>query len=308
VTYTYDALGRRVKRAYSGNVTKFTYDGLDVVMDDNNIISGTVKYQNGPGIDNKLKMEGSLYFLQDHLGSTVALTKSDGSVTETNSYDSFGNPSATSFSTRYQFTGREFDSFNGLQFSRARWYDPNLGRFISEDPIGFGGGDVNLYGYVRNRPLNRRDPLGLDDADRIYEEDHFPGGYIKWYRDNGIGDIWRNAVKWHDSQPENYRCGPGYFAPHSFVPQSPLGYDFRGLGSGARCFGHDVCYGSCGSKKSDCDKKLLGDLQNECLSKGNVLNKLRCLFVARIYYDAVDKAGQPAYDAAQNDSRCCEAK
>ena len=63
--------------------------------------------------------------------------------------------------TRYLFTGRERDSFTGLQFSRARFYDPNLGRFISEDPIGFGGGDVNLYGYVWNNPVNFYDPSGL---------------------------------------------------------------------------------------------------------------------------------------------------
>ncbi|MDI1241819.1 MAG: RHS repeat-associated core domain-containing protein, partial [bacterium] len=43
------------------------------------------------------------------------------------------------FPSRYQFTGREFDSTIGLQFSRARFYDPKLGRFISEDPIGFAG-------------------------------------------------------------------------------------------------------------------------------------------------------------------------
>jgi hypothetical protein len=46
--------------------------------------------------------------------------------------------------------------------NRARFYDPQLGRFISEDPIGFGGGDINLYGYVWQSPLRLRDPLGLD--------------------------------------------------------------------------------------------------------------------------------------------------
>ncbi|MFN0140151.1 MAG: RHS repeat-associated core domain-containing protein, partial [Pyrinomonadaceae bacterium] len=51
----------------------------------------------------------------------------------------------TSFSSRYQFTGREYDSFSSLQYSRARFYDPNLGRFISEDPVGFEAGDFNLY-------------------------------------------------------------------------------------------------------------------------------------------------------------------
>jgi uncharacterized protein RhaS with RHS repeats len=51
-------------------------------------------------------------------------------------------------------------------YYRARWYDPQVGRFISEDPIGFDGGDLNLYGYVVNNPANFRDPTGLQREDR----------------------------------------------------------------------------------------------------------------------------------------------
>jgi RHS repeat-associated protein len=140
--------------------TKFIYDGQDVLIDDN---AGVLtKYQNGLGIDNKLKVTSggvSKYFLQDHLGSTIGLTNSSGAITEQTAYDSFGN-ATNNLSTRYQFTGREYDSFTGLQYSRARWYDANLGRFISEDPIGFRGGDINLYGYVKNNPQNWTDPSG----------------------------------------------------------------------------------------------------------------------------------------------------
>lgn len=165
VRYAYDALGRRVRRHFAGSKenTKYTYDGLDVVLDDD--LGVLTKYQNGLGIDSKLEIATggtSKYFLQDHLGSTVVLTNSAGSVTEANSFDSFGNPTNAGSSSRYQFTGREFDSFSGLQYSRARWYDPKIGRFISEDPIGFRGGDVNLYGYVWNNPQNYTDPFGLD--------------------------------------------------------------------------------------------------------------------------------------------------
>ena len=167
-TVQYDALGRRIKRTQGIGYQKYSYDGMDVVIDDNN---GTLtKYQNGPGIDNKLKQTTSgtsKYFLQDHLGSTVALTNSSGVVTESQSYDSFGNRTNTSFSSRYQYTGREFDSTTGLQYSRARWYDPNIGRFISEDPIGFGGG-INEYSYVSNNPVNATDPMGLYEIDVHY--------------------------------------------------------------------------------------------------------------------------------------------
>ncbi len=164
VRYKYDALGRRVQRFTVGNKenTKFTYDGPDVLLDDN---SGVLtKYLNNEGIDEKLRVQtGSNvnYFLTDHLGSTNGLSDNSGALTASTFYDSFGNPTNSSFPTRYQFTGREFDNLTGLHYYRARFYDPNLGRFTSEDPIGFGGGDINLYAYVRNQPLWFRDPRGL---------------------------------------------------------------------------------------------------------------------------------------------------
>ena len=62
--------------------------------------------------------------------------------------------------TRYGYTGRELDTDTGLMYYRARWYDPQAGRFISEDPIGFDGG-MNWYAYVENNPINFNDPSGL---------------------------------------------------------------------------------------------------------------------------------------------------
>src|SRR5687768_13807633 len=67
------------------------------------------------------------------------------------------------------FTGRESDG-TGLYYYRARYYNPTLGRFISEDPIGFAGGDANLYAYVGNDPISYKDPsglLGLEDMPGI---------------------------------------------------------------------------------------------------------------------------------------------
>ena len=179
--YEYDALGRRVSSLLIpveilsdlSGPTKFIYDGLDVILDDNSELPGgttrSITYQNAPGIDNKMEWSDGRpgYFLQDHLGSTVALTDSAGDVSETNSYDSFGNPANESFSTRYQFTGREFESISNLQYSRARWYDPAIGRFISEDPIGLSGG-INQYSYVGNNPVNATDPSGLYEIDVHY--------------------------------------------------------------------------------------------------------------------------------------------
>jgi len=61
----------------------------------------------------------------------------------------------------YTYTSRERDKESNLYFYRARYYDPSIGRFVSVDPIGFEGGDVNLYAYVGSNPANFNDPYGL---------------------------------------------------------------------------------------------------------------------------------------------------
>jgi RHS repeat-associated protein len=65
----------------------------------------------------------------------------------------------TASDNSYQFAGRQNDG-NGLYYNRARYYNPAWGRFISEDPLGFGGGDVNLYAYAGGNPINFNDPTG----------------------------------------------------------------------------------------------------------------------------------------------------
>ncbi len=177
VTYKYDALGRRIQRTPSSGVsTNFVYDGQDVVKDINSDGS-TIEYLNGPGIDNKIRQKGSststtYYLTQDHLGSTTALTGTTGKLVERIAYDAYGN-SAGSTRTRYGYTGRERDSLTSLLYYRARFYDPQLGRFTSEDPIGFMGG-MNWYAYVDNSPLGALDPYGLakcpQDCKKLLEQ------------------------------------------------------------------------------------------------------------------------------------------
>lgn len=210
VRYRFDALGRRVERnvGFGKERTEFSYDGQDVVMDDD-IVSGITKYQNGVGIDNKLTAKtGSTvkYFLADHLGSTNGLTSSTGSLTASQSYDSFGNPTNANFPTRYQFTGREFDNFTGLQYSRARFYDPRLGRFMSEDPIGFSGGDINLYGYVWNDPLMFVDPLGLYGDERPFNPLRNPFDSSHWVP-NAIANTVSDLLSLDDLADAFHRLG-----------------------------------------------------------------------------------------------------
>jgi len=69
---------------------------------------------------------------------------------------------------------------NGFYYMRARYYDPNVGRFISEDPSGFGGGDVNLMAYVGNNPINYTDPLGLCGNSWLSSLSNFVGGIVNY--------------------------------------------------------------------------------------------------------------------------------
>jgi len=96
----------------------------------------------------------------------IALTDENGNVVARYNYGPWGetdivhDDDGSGVANPIRYTGREMDE-TGLYYYRARYYSPEMGRFISEDPIGFGGGDVNFYSYVGNRPVNVNDPLGL---------------------------------------------------------------------------------------------------------------------------------------------------
>lgn len=162
-SFTYDSFGRRNGRTVNGTVTNYLYDGLNPVQEKN---GGTVTANllTGIGIDEfftRTDGVGVRALLPDALGSTVALGDGTGTLLTQYTYEPFGFPTQTGSATTnsYKFTGREDDG-TGLMYYRARYYHHQLQRFISEDPIGFLGGDVNLYAYVANNPVNLVDPSG----------------------------------------------------------------------------------------------------------------------------------------------------
>jgi len=126
------------------------------------IVTGEARYLRTLAIDEALARNQDTFFLGEALGSTAALTDPTGALVTEYSYEPFGKTSSTGSPTAnpFQYTGRENDG-TGLYYYRARYYDPRVGRFTQEDPIRFGGGDVNLYAYVGNSPLGSADPLGL---------------------------------------------------------------------------------------------------------------------------------------------------
>ena len=104
-------------------------------------------------------------YMEDGIGSITEVTDWHGNVRRAYVYDSFGNTAIQTGTLNptnpFKYTGRELDEETGLYYYRARYYDPEIGRFLQEDPIGFEGGDINLYVYVSNNPVNLTDPLGL---------------------------------------------------------------------------------------------------------------------------------------------------
>ncbi len=168
--YKYDPFGRRIEKKVTESgtttTTRFVYDNEDIILEyDGNGNLGN-RYVHGPGIDEPLAVvngKNTYYYHADGLGSIVALTDSTGKTQQTYEYDSFGNlkDQKNKVKQPYTFTGREWDKETGLYAYRVRSYDPKSGRFISKDPIGFAGGDTNLYAYVWNRPTMFIDPWGL---------------------------------------------------------------------------------------------------------------------------------------------------
>jgi RHS repeat-associated protein len=163
-SFTYDSFGRRTGKTVQGTTTNFVYDGLNPVQEKN---GGTVTANllTGLGIDEfftRTDGVGVRSLLPEALSSTVALGDSTGTLQTQYIYEPFGYTTQTgSASTNsYKYTGREDDG-SGLDYYRARYYHPRLQRFISEDPIGLAGGDVNLYSYVENSPLQFSDRIGL---------------------------------------------------------------------------------------------------------------------------------------------------
>ncbi|MFZ5994261.1 MAG: RHS repeat-associated core domain-containing protein [Thermodesulfobacteriota bacterium] len=100
------------------------------------------------------------------IGSTVAMTDSSQTMVNKYAYDPFGKVinQEEAIPQPFKFVGQYgvMTEPNGFYYMRARYYDPSVGRFVSEDPIGFEGGDVNLYAYVGNNPIVYIDPFGED--------------------------------------------------------------------------------------------------------------------------------------------------
>lgn len=185
--FQYDPFGRRTSKTIGSLTTSYLYDGDNPVQE---LSTGTptANLLTGLAVDEyfqRTDSNGALHLLTDALGSTVAALGADGKAIVQYTYEPFGNTSPAGSSNSYQYTGRENDG-TGLYFYRARYYNPLLGRFISEDPVR-PDGTPNFYAYVGNDPVNFIDPFGADKrkkgfGDCLKENAH-------WYSLAGISDL-----------------------------------------------------------------------------------------------------------------------
>jgi RHS repeat-associated protein len=191
VDYKYDTYGNLVERDLiqggTTTTTRFAYDGWqsgftpgggagdvawNVFADLDNSNALQTRYVRGDAVDQlfaRLAANSSqvLWELTDRQGSVRVVLDSTGTIQDRLTDDGYGNITSELNATNrgwYTWTGRMYDAVTGLQYNRARWYDPAAGRWTSQDPSGFAAGDSNLYRYVKNGPTNAFDPSGLKDV------------------------------------------------------------------------------------------------------------------------------------------------
>ncbi len=182
--YSYDALGRRIEKtnpAY-GTAERYYYDDQRIVLrtsvDSGGVESDSRTFVFGNYIDEVLIMRlpsgSDFYYAHDHLYSPTVLYGNTGSIVLRYEYDAYGKrdqytaawvPSSIQiFGNPFAFTGRELDYLDGgnlnLMHYRARTYDPETGRFMQRDPVGYRD-SLNLFEYVISRPTMLKDPHGM---------------------------------------------------------------------------------------------------------------------------------------------------
>lgn len=169
IEYVHDPLGRRIAKKVNGTIVeKYLWSGLTTLLavyDGSDNLLMRFKYAVGR-MPVAVETAGVVYYLAyDQVGSLRAVADASGNIVKQIEYDSFGyviNDTNPGFAVPFGFAGGLYDKNTGLVRFGYRDYDPDTGRWTAKDPIGFAGGDSDLYGYCLNDPINFVDPYGLE--------------------------------------------------------------------------------------------------------------------------------------------------
>lgn len=171
IDYVVDGMGMRIGRKVNGILQQaFLYEGsLHPVaeLDDSGSVVSRFVYATHVNVPDYMIKSGVIYrIVTDHVGSPrLVVNTTTGEVVQRMDYDEFGNVLDTSTNLGFQpfgFAGGLYDPDTHLLHYGTREYDSKTGRWLSQDPIGFKGGSINLYTYGNNDPINKIDPTGLE--------------------------------------------------------------------------------------------------------------------------------------------------
>ena len=157
-SYTYDGNNLRQSKTVNGVTTTHIYDGAEVTAD----ITGdrqSVYVRDLNGILFREENGEKMHYISNPRGDVSAYYYSRTRLLPTYTYDAFGNQTEASGTDPFRYSGEYYDAESGFIYLRNRYYDPSIGRFITEDPAQSG---TNWYVYANNNPLTYIDPWGLD--------------------------------------------------------------------------------------------------------------------------------------------------
>ncbi|WP_231659948.1 RHS repeat domain-containing protein, partial [Pseudomonas sp. CDFA 610] len=197
-TYQYDSLGRRVAKQSEVNGQtqhkRFLWQGLRMLREEQPGQSSLYIYEPGSyaplaRVDQREgEPENTLYYFHtDQIGTPLEMTDTDGQIVWQATYKAWGSIEALTVNEVEQnlrFQGQYFDEETGLHYNTFRYYDPEVGRFVTQDPIGFLGG-LNLYSYVP-APTLWIDPLGWLPWEK--------GGFDSWFNNASVADVLKNKT------------------------------------------------------------------------------------------------------------------
>ncbi len=170
IEYRHNALGNHVVKILNGEVVeKYLWQDKTTLLatyDKDGFLKQRFEYTIGH-VPTAFEQNGNRYYIiTDQVGTPRFITNESGSIVKHLDYDAFGNmisDSNPAIDIPFGFAGGLTDEHTGLIRFGYRDYDPEAGRWTARDPIGFVGGDTNLYGYAFNAPLSFLDLLGLNN-------------------------------------------------------------------------------------------------------------------------------------------------